>query len=54
MAAKREQLTVCLEPPLREWVERMAQREDRSVSAQVRRLVAEAMRKETQDQQVAA
>ncbi len=41
---KREQLSVPLPPRLREFIEREAEREDRSVAGQVRHLVAEAAR----------
>lgn len=51
--ASKCQLTVKLEAPLREFLERMAERDDRSKSAIVRRLVAEAQRKEAQAQEAA-
>jgi hypothetical protein len=42
---KREQVSVPLSPELREFVERSAEREDRTVAGQIRHLVAEAARK---------
>jgi hypothetical protein len=44
MSKRREQLSVPLDPELREFVERTAEREDRSVAGQIRHLVAEAAR----------
>lgn len=43
--AKREQISVPLDPELREYVERTAAREDRSVAGQIRHFVAEAARR---------
>jgi hypothetical protein len=42
--ARREQVSVPLEPELRAFVERAAAQEDRSVAGQIRHLVAEAAR----------
>jgi len=53
MSKKREQVTVTLDPALREFIERAAERETRSVSAQIRHLVVEAARK-SGNEQVAA
>jgi hypothetical protein len=44
MSRKREQISVPLPAELREFVERAAQREDRSVAGQIRHIVAEAAR----------
>jgi hypothetical protein len=39
--AKREQISVPLDPELREYVERTAAKEDRSAAGQIRHLIAE-------------
>jgi hypothetical protein len=44
--AKREQVTVPLDRELREFVERVAEREDRSVAGVIRHLVAQAARRD--------
>jgi len=41
---RREQVTVPLDPELREFVERAAAEEDRSVAGQIRHFVAQAAR----------
>jgi hypothetical protein len=41
MSKRREQLSVPLDPELREFVGRTAEREDRSAAGQIRHLVAE-------------
>jgi hypothetical protein len=41
---RREQISVPLDRELREFVERCAEREDRSVAAMIRHLIAEAAR----------
>lgn len=43
--ARRNQISVPVDPALREFVEREAEREDRSLAAQVRHVLAEAARK---------
>jgi hypothetical protein len=48
--AKREQVTVPLDRELREFVERVAEREDRSVAGVIRHLVAQAARRQEQEQ----
>jgi hypothetical protein len=48
--AKREQVTVPLDRELREFVERVAEREDRSVAGVIRHLVAQAARRLEQEQ----
>ena len=45
---KAEQVSVPLPRELREFVERQAQREDRSVAGQIRHLVAEAARAQSE------
>ncbi len=47
MGKKREQVSVPLDPALRQFVERAAEREDRTLAGQIRHLVAEAARAET-------
>jgi hypothetical protein len=55
LTSKREhQVTVPLDRELRESVEREAAREDRSVAAMVRRIIAEAARKNCERQEAAA
>jgi hypothetical protein len=44
MSNRREQVSVPLDPELREFVERAAAQEDRSVAGQIRHFVAEAAR----------
>ncbi len=44
MSRKREQISVPLPAALREFVERAAEREDRSVAGQIRHLIAQAAR----------
>ena len=46
MAARREQISVILDPDLRAFAEQAAAREDRSVAGQIRHWVAEAARRE--------
>jgi hypothetical protein len=46
--AKREQVTVPLDRELREFVERVAEREDRSVAGVIRHMVAQFARHEQQ------
>ncbi len=41
---KREQVSVPLDPALRQYVERVAAQEDRPVASVIRRLIAEAAR----------
>jgi hypothetical protein len=41
---KREQVSVPLDPELRAFVERAAEREDRSLAGQIRHLIAQAAR----------
>lgn len=48
---KREQITVPLDPALRAFVEREAEREDRTMAAWIRRLVAQAQRQAQGQQQ---
>jgi hypothetical protein len=48
--AKREQVTVPLDRELREFVERVAEREDRSVAGVIRHLVAQAARRQGEEQ----
>ena len=50
LMAKREQVTVPLDRELREFVERVAEREDRSVAGVIRHLVAQAARRQEQEQ----
>jgi len=40
--AKRDQISVPLSPPLRAFVQRTAEREDRTLAGQIRHFVAEA------------
>lgn len=48
--AKRNLLSVPVDPAMREFIEREAEREHRSVAGQIRHLVAEAARKaQTED-----
>jgi hypothetical protein len=49
MAARREQVSVILDPDLRAFAEQVAAREDRSVAGQIRHRVAEAARREAPD-----
>ena len=50
MSKRREQVSVPLDPELRAFVERAAEREDRTLAGQIRHLVAEAARRaETQE-----
>jgi len=51
---KREQISVPLDPELREFVERAAAKEDRSVAGQIRHLVAQAARDAARQQPEAA
>jgi hypothetical protein len=51
--AKREQVTVPLDRELREFVERVAEREDRSVAGVIRHLVAQAARQQQGQEQPA-
>jgi hypothetical protein len=46
MAKREQQISVPLDPDLREFVERLAAREDRTVAGQVRHLIAQARRAE--------
>jgi hypothetical protein len=46
MSKRREQISVPLDRALREFVERLAEQEDRSVAGAIRHLVAEAARAE--------
>lgn len=50
---KREQVSVPLPAELREFVERAAVREDRTLAGQIRHLIAEAARNEPRQEQVA-
>jgi hypothetical protein len=45
MSKRRQQISVPLEQELREFVEKQAAEQDRSVAGQIRHLVAEAARK---------
>jgi hypothetical protein len=54
MSKRREQVSVPLSPALRAFVERTAEREDRTVAATIRHFVAEAARRLEQDQSAAA
>jgi hypothetical protein len=47
--AKREQVTVPLDRELREFVERVAEREDLSVAGVIRHLVAQAARQQSRE-----
>ena len=49
--AKREQVSVPLPAELREFVERAAEREDRSVAGQIRHFVAQAARADQVERQ---
>ena len=51
---KREQISVPLPPELREFVERQAAAEDRTIAGQIRHLVAEAQRQASQQEGRAA
>ena len=51
---RREQVTVPLDPALRAFVEREAEREDRTMAAWIRRLVAQAQRQAQGQQERAA
>jgi hypothetical protein len=44
MSKRENQISVPIERPLREFVEREAARQDRSVAGQIRHLIAEAAR----------
>jgi hypothetical protein len=46
--AKRENVSMPLDPELRAFVERTAEQEDRSVAGQIRHLIAEAARRSAQ------
>jgi hypothetical protein len=48
--SKREQITVPLPAELREYVERVAAREDRTVACAVRHFIAEAARREARSE----
>jgi hypothetical protein len=48
--SKREQITVPLPAELREYVERVAAREDRTVASAVRHFIAEAARREARSE----
>jgi hypothetical protein len=50
----KEQISVPLDPDLRDFVRRTALREDRTVAAQIRHLIAEAARKSEPQSQEAA
>jgi hypothetical protein len=52
--AKREQISVPVNPELRNAVERAAAREDRTVANWIRRVIAEAVRKAADGEQRAA
>jgi hypothetical protein len=52
MNTKKEQMTALLDPPLARFVEQRAAEEDRSQAAIIRRLVAEAARRQ-RDQEAA-
>jgi hypothetical protein len=54
MSKRREQVSVPLSPELRAFVERTAEREDRTVAATIRHFVAEAARRLEQEQSAAA
>jgi hypothetical protein len=54
MRKRDHQVSVPLDPELREFVEQSAAREDRTVAGQVRHLIAEAARARTPSQQEAA
>jgi hypothetical protein len=51
---KREQVSVPLDPELRDFVERAAAEEDRSLAGQIRHLVAEAAREASKQRSEAA
>jgi hypothetical protein len=51
---RRHQITVPLDPKLRELVERAAEREDRTVANYVRHLIAQAVRNAGRSEQQAA
>jgi hypothetical protein len=52
--SRREQISVPLEPELRAFAEREAERQDRSLAGQIRHFVAEAARRAAQQQEQAA
>jgi hypothetical protein len=55
MSTKREhQITVPLDAPLRQFIERAAAREDRTLAGQIRHLVAEAARNSETREEAAA
>jgi hypothetical protein len=51
---KREQITIPLDPALREFVERAAAEQDRTMAGQVRHLIAEAARRSQEQERRAA
>jgi len=53
MAKREHQISVPLDPHLREFVERAAEREDRSMAQMIRHLVADAMRRQNAQEQAA-
>jgi hypothetical protein len=52
--SKRQQITIPINEELREFIERAAAKEDRSVASMVRRLIAEAARSSEAPQERAA
>jgi predicted transcriptional regulator len=50
---KREQVSVPLDPELRQYVERVAEQEDRPVASVIRRLIAAARNSETPQERAA-
>jgi hypothetical protein len=52
--AKREHVSVPLDPELRQYAERAAAEDDRTVAAWIRHLIAEAARRSAGEQQQAA
>lgn len=51
---RNHQVSVPLDPALREFVEQAAEREDRTMAGQIRHLVAEAARRSQQQESTAA